>query len=174
MGVLVFSFDFLHDPLKISISTVGTVLAVALCSGGGIGGGGILVPLFILLDGLDEHHAVPLSKVVIFGAAFTDFWLYRDLRHPVQKWRSLINYDLAVIMEPLILFGTVVGVLLNVILPTLVIGILLIILLSYTAYRMFAKAKQIREKEKSYYSVSKIKGFPNSKPQSTTFIIGCR
>jgi len=143
-----FSFDFLKDPLGICLSTIGTVLAVALCSGGGIGGGGILVPLYILLDGLDEHHAIPLSKVVIFGAAFTDFWLYRTLRHPVQKWRSLIDYDLAVIMEPLILFGTVVGVLLNVILPELIVGIALIILLTYTAYRMFAKAKQIRDKEK--------------------------
>jgi uncharacterized membrane protein YfcA len=148
MGVLVFDFDFLKDPLSICLSTVGTVLAVALCSGGGIGGGGILVPLYILLDGLDEHQAIPLSKVVIFGAAFTDFWLYRDLRHPAQKWRSLISYDLAVIMEPLILFGTVVGVLLNIILPTLAIGVALIILLTYTAYRMFAKARQIREKEK--------------------------
>jgi len=51
-------------------------------------------------------------------------------------------------MEPLILFGTVVGVLLNIVLPTLVIGVALIILLTYTAYRMFAKAKQIRDKEK--------------------------
>jgi uncharacterized membrane protein YfcA len=148
MGVWEFDFAFLQDPGQIALSTVGTVFAVALCSGGGIGGGGILVPLYILLDGLDEHHAIPLSKVVIFGAAFTDFWLYRDLRHPVQKWRSLINYDLAVIMEPLILFGTVVGVFLNVLLPPLIIGVLLIILLTYTAYRMFAKAKQIREKEK--------------------------
>jgi len=148
MGVLTFDFDFLRDPFAICLSTVGTVLAVALCSGGGIGGGGILVPLYILLDGLDEHHAIPLSKVVIFGAAFTDFWLYRGLRHPLQKWRSLIDYDLAVLMEPLILFGTVVGVLLNIVLPTLVIGVLLIVLLTYTAYRMFAKAKQIRDKEK--------------------------
>jgi len=148
MSIWDFSFDFLKDPLGICLSTIGTVLAVALCSGGGIGGGGILVPLYILLDGLDEHHAIPLSKVVIFGAAFTDFWLYRTLRHPVQKWRSLIDYDLAVLMEPLILFGTVVGVLLNVILPELVVGIALILLLTYTAYRMFAKAKQIRDKEK--------------------------
>jgi len=125
--VLDISFDFLTDsPLDITLSTLGTVFAVALCSGGGIGGGGILVPLFILLDGYDEHHAIPLSKVVIFGAALTDFYLYKDMRHPVQGWRSLISYDLAAIMEPLILGGTVVGVILNLLLPTYVIGTLLI------------------------------------------------
>jgi len=142
------SFDFLNDGTNTAVSTIGTVLAVALCSGGGIGGGGILVPLFILLDGYDEHYAIPLSKVVIFGAAITDFFLYRDMRHPVQKWRSLISYDLATIMEPLILGGTIIGVYLNLILPTYVIGTLLIVLLFFTSYRMFQKAFKLRQQER--------------------------
>jgi len=154
MTVLDFSFSFFDDPLQCAVSTFGTVLAVALCSGGGIGGGGILVPLYILMNGDDEHHAVPLSKVVIFGAAFIDFWLYKPLRHPTQKWRSLISYDLSVIMEPLILGGTIFGVLLNIVLPELVTGILLILLLGYTAYRMFAKAKDIKEKEKKNHKAN--------------------
>jgi len=103
--------------------------------------------LFLLVAGYDEHYAVPLSKVIIFAAAFMDFWLYRPLRHPVQKWRPLIYYDIAVLLEPLILGGTSIGVLLNLILPNFVIGILLILLLTFTCYRMFKKGKDLRMKE---------------------------
>ena len=48
---------------------LGTILAFIggmLCAGGGIGGGGIYIPVFILVLGMSAHEAIPLSKVFLF------------------------------------------------------------------------------------------------------------
>lgn len=44
-------------------STVCGLLLGALAAGGGIGGGGALVPILVLIDGFTPASAVPLSKV---------------------------------------------------------------------------------------------------------------
>ena len=60
-------FDEEHEPLfplttsdylGFSLATVGLMIA----AGGGIGGGGILVPIYILVFGFSPKHAIPLSK----------------------------------------------------------------------------------------------------------------
>jgi len=46
-------------------NTTGSVLVFVggvLCAGGGIGGGGIYIPIYILLLGFTAHEAIPLSK----------------------------------------------------------------------------------------------------------------
>lgn len=44
------------------------------CAGAGIGGGGVLVPLYILVLGFDTAHAVALSNLTIAGGAFANLW----------------------------------------------------------------------------------------------------
>ena len=55
-------------------------------------------------------------------------------RHPNAD-RPMIDYETALILEPLTLAGTVIGVLLNSISPNWVIITLLVITLSFTAYK---------------------------------------
>ena len=43
-------------------------------AGGGIGGGGVLVPLYILCWGFATEHAVALSNLTIAGGAFANLW----------------------------------------------------------------------------------------------------
>lgn len=50
------------------ITTLVAFSSTALGAGGGVGGGGLLVPMYIL-GGLNPKHAIPLSKVTIFGSA---------------------------------------------------------------------------------------------------------
>ena len=57
-------------------------LSTALGSGCGVGGGGLLVPLYILVVGLGPKHAIPLSKATIFGAAMATFVVNYQRKHP--------------------------------------------------------------------------------------------
>lgn len=50
-----------QDVITIALATLGLIVA----AGGGIGGGGILVPLYILVLGFSPRRAIPLSNVTI-------------------------------------------------------------------------------------------------------------
>lgn len=53
--------------------------------------------------------------------------------------RPIIDYDVALIMEPMTLVGTIIGVYGNKIFPSWLITFLLVILLSFTTYRTIKK-----------------------------------
>lgn len=64
---------------------VGAILAVfmaAFANAGGIGGGGLFVPLLVLVFGLEVQYAIPLSKVMVFGGALTRFLSTIKAKHP--------------------------------------------------------------------------------------------
>ncbi|RHY82300.1 hypothetical protein DYB35_013511 [Aphanomyces astaci] len=119
-------------------------LSAALGSGCGVGGGGLLVPLYILVVGLSPKHAIPLSKATIFGGAAATFLVNFRKSHPLRPKRPLIDYALAAMMEPPTLVGSIFGVMFNRLFPSWLILILLITLLGYTAYRTLQKGKKVR------------------------------
>jgi hypothetical protein len=57
-------------------------LGLILAAGGGIGGGGMLVPIYILVLGFLPKHAIPLSNVTVFGGAIANTWFNVKKRHP--------------------------------------------------------------------------------------------
>jgi uncharacterized membrane protein YfcA len=63
----------------------------------------------------------------------------------VKKNVPLINYDVASIMEPTTLIGSVVGVMLNHILPDWLILVLLVSFLAYTTKHSFLKGEEVRD-----------------------------
>jgi len=112
-----------HLLIGCAVSLVGAMVAV----GAGIGGGPIYLPAFILMF-KDAHAAVPLSKVNICAVAVAALFVNARRRHPLVD-RPLINFDLALLMEPITLLGTVVGVSANVLLPSSIILCLCVIVL---------------------------------------------
>merc|ERR1719233_1741583 len=56
---------------------------IMIASGGGIGGGGILVPLNIFILGFEPHAAIPLSNATILGSALATLLLNARKRHPL-------------------------------------------------------------------------------------------
>jgi uncharacterized membrane protein YfcA len=48
-------------------------LRATQCAGSGIGGGGVLVPLYIVAWGFHTEHAVALSNLTIAGGALANF-----------------------------------------------------------------------------------------------------
>jgi hypothetical protein len=88
------------------------VVAVSLSSpcylfphqaGGGIGGGGMLVPIYILVLQFSPRHAIPLSNITVFGGAVANTLLNVQKRHPLAD-RPLVDWDLILVMEPLSTF----------------------------------------------------------------------
>lgn len=71
-----------------------------IAAAGGIGGGGILVPIYILVLRFSPKYAVPLSNITIFGGAITNTFLNMKKRHPLAD-RPLVDWDLILVMEPL-------------------------------------------------------------------------
>ncbi|ELR21463.1 uncharacterized protein ACA1_184090 [Acanthamoeba castellanii str. Neff] len=130
---------------------LGTGLAFvggALSGAVGIGGGGIYVPVLILIVGYTAKEAIPLSKVTVAGVAISSFLVNVLRRHPRAPWRALVDYDVAMVMTPTTLLGTTVGVLVYVILPEWLILILLILVLGLVDYRTFVAAIKLWKKEK--------------------------
>eukprot|EP00055_Hartaetosiga_balthica_P016284 m.102158 g.102158 ORF g.102158 m.102158 type:complete len:438 (+) comp9074_c0_seq3:351-1664(+) len=122
-------------------------LSASLAVGAGIGGGALFVAAYILILGFDAHGAVPLSKATIFGLAVAAYTVNIWKRHPMRSSRSLIDYDTALMLEPMTLLGTLAGVVLNVLFPNWLVLLPLCILLFVVSYRTIKKGLRIRKKE---------------------------
>jgi len=67
--------------------------------------------------------------------------------HPDHPSRPVIDWDLILQLEPMTMAGALVGADLNDLLPELVLVVLLLLLLSATAYKTLQKAHKLHEQE---------------------------
>jgi len=130
------------------LASVLIFLCGVLSSGGGIGGGGVFIPLLILIGRFNAEEAIPLSTTLICGSSIANFIQMCRQRHPIRN-KPLIDYDLALMLEPLSLVGTVVGVILNTMFPDWLLLILLIILLLLSLERTLVNGIKLWKQEKS-------------------------
>lgn len=125
-----------------------------IAAGGGIGGGGVLVPIYILVMRFSPKHAIPLSNVTILGGALANTILNVPKRHPLAD-RPLVDWDLILVMEPPAIAGALAGAVLNKVLPEGVVMISLVVLLSYTAYETLKKAIRMYKAETKAFLAEK-------------------
>lgn len=130
------------DIIGFACATVGLIIA----GGGGIGGGGILVPIYILILGFSPKHAIPLANVTVFGGSVANTILNTQKRHPLAD-RPLVDWDLILVMEPLTIAGALIGAFLNKLLPEGLLVVMLVLLLSFTAHNTLTKAMKMYKKE---------------------------
>ena len=103
-------------------------LGSAVSNAGGIGGGGLLIPILILILKFSTHEAIPISKLMIFTGATTAFIMGLKNKHPYRNGIPL-DLNVAGVLVPMLLFGTMVGVSLNKVMPPSIILISLTIVL---------------------------------------------
>ncbi|GBG68733.1 hypothetical protein CBR_g3275 [Chara braunii] len=141
--------DLWPPSARLVIASVLAVLAGALANAGGVGGGGLFVPLFNLLLQFDPKTSVALSKSMILGGAVVSFAYNISHRHPSpsKRDRPLIDYDVTLLLQPMLLLGISVGVLCNVVFPSWLVLLLLVALLSYVSFRSFRSACRMWKKE---------------------------
>ncbi|KAG8487700.1 hypothetical protein CXB51_018182 [Gossypium anomalum] len=130
-------------------SVLGTSIGfcgAAFGSVGGVGGGGIFVPMLSLIVGFDPKSATAISKCMIMGAAASTVHYNLKLRHPTLDM-PIIDYDLALLIQPMLMLGISIGVAFNVIFADWMVTVLLIILFVGTSTKAFFKGVETWKKE---------------------------
>ncbi|KAF1002177.1 hypothetical protein AG4045_008302 [Apium graveolens] len=128
------------------VATVIGFLGSGLGTVGGVGGGGIFVPMLTLIVGFDTKSAAALSKCMIMGASAASVWYNLNVRHPCREV-PIIDYDLALLFQPMLMLGITFGVSLSVVFPYWLITILIIVLFLGTSSRSFLKATELWKAE---------------------------
>ena len=139
----------------------------------GVGGGGIYVPLGILLLNFAPKPSSGLSQASIFGASLGGLLLNLRNKHPYAvkvsrshddyksvPWneqmsddntmyytRPLIDFDMALFLAPMEMAGAVMGVLIQKLLPNWLYLTLAAIILGFTAYKTYMQFKVTQQKE---------------------------
>ena len=151
-------YKYIGDPKPPSLlplqrrHVVGFMLAsigVVLGSAGGIGGGGLVIPVLIIIMGFAPRIAIPLGSVTVFGGSFAGLLLNLKRRHPLAD-RPIIDWDLILVMEPVVLVGTLFGSILHRVFSEKLLTILLVLLLSIVAHMTLSKAKRMSAAEHRY------------------------
>ncbi|MBA0823565.1 hypothetical protein Goarm_020290, partial [Gossypium armourianum] len=101
---------------RLVMATVIGFLGSACGTVGGVGGGGIFVPMLTLIVGFDTKSAAAISKCMIMGASASSVWYNLRVPHPTKEV-PIIDYDLALLFQPMLMLGITVGVALSVVFP---------------------------------------------------------
>ena len=126
-----------------ALSSVLVFLSALVASGCGIGGGPLYVPLFVLMDW--GKAAVQRSLAAITGLSMAvNFITLRQHYTSVKPYgRPLVDYHTVLVVVPPALLGTVVGRLVNSVLPTSILYVLLDVLLLAMSIRTCGKVVRL-------------------------------
>ena len=119
---------------------------VGLANVSGIGGGGITVPLVGLCWGFSTKKAIALSGATIFFGQIVRFIYQIKNKHPEKK-ATHIDYGITIVMFPLVLTGTTIGVLVNLSFPPIILNACLCIILLILGIQSIFAAKKRYDKE---------------------------
>ncbi|XP_022926051.1 sulfite exporter TauE/SafE family protein 4 [Cucurbita moschata] len=131
---------------RLVVATVIGFLGSACGTVGGVGGGGIFVPMLTLIIGFDTKSAAAISKCMIMGASSSSVWYNLRVAHPTKDV-PIIDHDLALLFQPMLMLGITVGVSLSVVFPYWLITVLIIILFIGTSSRSFFKGIEMWKEE---------------------------
>jgi len=143
-------------------------VAAGIATACGVGGGGIYVPLGVILLLLAPKVASGLSQASIFGACLGGLALNIRNKHPNQSIREdgltedetivteggklysrpLIDYDMALFLAPMQMAGAVMGVIVQKLLPNWLYLIMAGVILFFTSHKTYVKFFAAYKKEK--------------------------
>ena len=159
-----------HDSIfPTSIDELLGLLAIVLISMvanlGGIGGGEVIVSVYIYFFEYSIREAIPLSKVTILAGSLVNFLVNYDRRHDLNKNSFLIDYKLVSLVIPSMLAGTTIGVAFTKSFPSAIILMLVVALVINFTIKMTIKARQLQTLEnlthKNADCNSEIRSFKN-------------
>uniref|UniRef100_A0A7N0ULE8 Sulfite exporter TauE/SafE family protein n=1 Tax=Kalanchoe fedtschenkoi TaxID=63787 RepID=A0A7N0ULE8_KALFE len=108
-------------------------LAASISSAGGIGGGGLYLPILTIVAGLSLKTASSFSAFMVTGGSIANvvYYLYISCGSK-SGGRALIDYDVAILSQPCMLLGVSIGVICNVMFPEWLITALFAVFLAWT------------------------------------------
>jgi len=138
------------DIFPLTFREVIGALCIMILSGfansGGIGGGSILTPILLTIFGYSANKAIMLVYVLIFGGSLGNF-LNVAFQRDVKTGKPIILYDFALIITPIMLLGSNIGVLLNRMIAPAITICGLLYLVSNTLGKIWGRAKTSYAKE---------------------------
>ncbi|KAK9864853.1 hypothetical protein WJX84_005030 [Apatococcus fuscideae] len=114
------------------------IIALFVAAGGGVGGGGVLVPVYILVFEFSTGAAVGLSNITILGGAISNLLFNAPRRHTLKD-APLIDWDLIMVMEPVTILGTILGGYLNKLSPGWLTTFLLALLMTFMTWKLASR-----------------------------------
>ncbi|KAM3306530.1 sulfite exporter TauE/SafE family protein 2 [Capsicum chacoense] len=112
-------------------------IAASISSAGGIGGGGLYVPILIIVAGVDLKTASSFSAFMVTGGSIANVVCSMFLPSPKNGGKILVDFDIALLSQPSILLGVSIGVICNVVFPEWLITILFAIFLAWCTFKTF-------------------------------------
>lgn len=114
---------------------------------GGIGGGGVAIPLAMYFFELSLKKSIAVSSFSIMLATISR-WLFNiNERHPEKPNCACLDYGLANVMMPLTILGSLIGAYFYAAFPELYLQIILTLLLMMLTWASWTKFLQIYRKE---------------------------
>lgn len=126
----------------------------------GVGGGIFFFPILVGVSSFLPTPGVAISLSIVMFLMIIRYLMSYKERHPLQN-RSLINYEMSIILCPSSIVGTIFGVLINSTAPNWFILILILISLGISIIETWKKAVEQRKKE-VFSENSKIKTEENN------------
>ncbi|KAH6795943.1 hypothetical protein C2S51_036929 [Perilla frutescens var. frutescens] len=120
--------------LQFLIAGILSFLAAAISSAGGIGGGGLFIPILTIVAGLDLKTASSYSAFMVTGGSIANVSCHMFARRR-GGGGGLIDYDIALLSEPCMLLGVSCGVIWNLMLPEWLITIFFAVFLAWCTFK---------------------------------------
>ncbi len=108
----------------------------------GVGGGGVLLPLFLLAGNFGIYYAIPLTVITIAGNSLARVLVLFNKKHPKYVNRYLINYSNISLIVPFDGATAFIGFILNTVSPPWLILVNIILILGYIIYKILKKGFQ--------------------------------
>ena len=123
---------------------------ILLAASSGIGGGALLVPLYLIIMRFPTTAAIALSNITIVGGTLVNFVINITRLHPLfPPPTPLINWNLILVMEPSTILGAVLGGYINKVLPAWVTTLALALLLTLITERLLKRARALEQQERA-------------------------
>eukprot|EP00164_Ancoracysta_twista_P004429 GFYU01005978.1.p1 GENE.GFYU01005978.1~~GFYU01005978.1.p1 ORF type:complete len:507 (-),score=168.80 GFYU01005978.1:58-1578(-) len=126
---------FPHVSLYDIMGTLAVFLGTLFAAAGGIGGGGLFLPLLLLIFNFIVDEAVPLSHSTVFGNSIAQFIVNCNKRN-MDSGELLIDYSVALLLLPSQLAGNNLGILIGQMLPGDIVVLLSVLLLVFVTGRV--------------------------------------
>lgn len=105
------------------------VIVLYIANIGGLGGGGVVVPTALLFFKTTVRKSIAISTVSLSAAGLVRFIETKHKRDLNKNWKTLIDYDVVLMIIPALIMGGNIGLLIRYSIPEIVINIIILVLL---------------------------------------------
>ena len=143
----VFTDEYVYNDIALGVSVFFISILTTI---GGVGGGGLLLPLYSLLGGFPISTSIPLSVATILGDSLVRVLFLYNKPHPYHKSRYLVDLIPIMLITLYDSNASSLGIVLSKVLPDVVTMVCILLVLGWTFIKSLRKAIQTFQKENEF------------------------